>query len=295
MTNPLSNYFEILNKKEKPNYLKNKSKINQKIKKSKEILKNCQLCERKCGVNRLENEKGYCRVLRPKISSRFIHMGEEKEIIPSFTIFFSGCTFSCVFCQNWDISQFPENGIFIEPKKLAKMIDDRELVVRNINWVGGDPTSNLSFIIEVLNYCKSQIPQIWNSNMYLTEDAMNLLNGVIDIYLTDFKYGNDKCAKRLSNVENYWKIITRNHKIARDQCEVIIRHLVMPNHIECCTKPIIDWISDNLENIRLNLMDQYRPQYNAYDFEDINRSLKRNEFEEAWNYAEKILGKKCLE
>lgn len=294
MTFPLSKYFAILSKKQKPNYMKNKSTINQKIQKANEILKNCQLCERKCRVNRLENEKGYCRVLKPKISSRFVHMGEEEELVPSYTIFFSGCTFNCVFCQNWDISQFPDAGVFIETKKLAKIIENQDSFIRNTNWVGGDPTSNMAYILEVLKYCDAHIPQIWNSNMYLTKDAMNLLNGVIDVYLTDFKYGNSKCAKRLSKVENYWKIITRNHKIAREQCEVIIRHLVMPNHFKCCTKPIIDWLSDNLENFYLNLMDQYRPQYKAWDYNDINRSLKRIEFDEAWKYAEDVIGSKYL-
>ena len=291
MKNPLSNYYAILKKDVKPNYLKNKSSIKKKIEDANEILKNCKLCERKCGVNRLKNERGFCKVLTPKISSKFVHMGEEEELIPSFTIFFTGCTFDCVFCQNWEISQFPDAGKYIEPKTLAEVIENKETIIRNINWVGGDPTSNLPYILEVLENCNAEIPQIWNSNMYLTKDSLNLLDGVIDVYLTDFKYGNDNCAKRLSKVENYWEIITRNHKIAREQCEIIIRHLVLPNHIECCTKPIIEWLSENLKNYRLNLMDQYRPQYHARDYIDINRVLKKVEFNKAWKYAEDVIGK----
>ena len=291
MKNPLSNYFAILKKDVKPNYLKNKSLIKKNIEKANEILKNCKLCERKCSVNRLNNEIGFCKVLKPKISSKFVHMGEEEELIPSFTIFFAGCTFACVFCQNCDISQFPDSGKYIEPKTLAQVIENKESIIRNINWVGGDPTSNLPYILEVLENCNAEIPQIWNSNMYLTKDSLNLLDGVIDVYLTDFKFGNDNCAKRLSKVENYWEIITRNHKIARKQGEVIIRHLILPNHFECCTKPIIDWLSKNLDKFRLNLMDQYRPQYHARDYGDINRVLKKEEFNKAWKYAEDVIGK----
>ena len=114
---------------------------------------------------------------------------------------------------------------------------------------------------------------------------MDLLDGIVDVYLTDFKYGNSECAKRLSNVENYWEVVSRNHKIARKQCEMIIRHLVLPGHFDCCTKPVLEWISENLENVRVNVMDQYQPKYNAYDFPELTKSLKDKEFEKARKLA----------
>jgi putative pyruvate formate lyase activating enzyme len=121
--------------------------------------------------------------------------------------------------------------------------------------------------------------------MYLTERTMELLEGVVDVYLTDFKYGNNECAKRLSNVDNYWDIVSRNHKIARSQCEMIIRHLVLPNHFECCTRPVLQWISENLKDVRVNVMDQYRPEFNAYEHKDLTRKLKSSEFERALKLA----------
>jgi putative pyruvate formate lyase activating enzyme len=290
--NPLERYFKILKGgEEKAKFLLCEN-LEEKVNEAKEILKNCHFCERRCGVNRSNGEKGYCGVLEPRVASEFIHLGEEKELIPSYTIFFSGCTFSCVFCQNWDISQYSDTGVYIKPEILAEMIERRkEGGVRNVNWVGGDPTPNLAYILEVLSHLKKlkvNLPQIWNSNMYLSLEAMNLLDGVIDIYLTDFKYGDDDCAKRLSKVENYFGIITRNHLIAEQQCEMIIRHLVLPNHLECCTKPILKWISKNLKNFRLNIMEQYRPEYNALKFEDISRRLTWDEFQEAIEFAKDL-------
>jgi putative pyruvate formate lyase activating enzyme len=264
------------------------SLLDLKLKLARQMLLKCELCERKCGSNRLKGKEGHCRVVQSKISSEFIHWGEEPELVPSHTIFFSGCTFNCVFCQNWDISQNPKGGDVMSPRRIAEIIERRSETTRNTNWVGGDPTSNLPFIVEVLTHCETNIPQVWNSNMYLTEKSMKLLDGIIDVYLTDFKYGNNECAKRLSNVPNYWDVVPRNHRLARAQCEMIIRHLVLPKHFKCCTKPILEWIADNLENVRVNVMDQYRPEYNANDYKELTRRLKREEFVRAYKLAQDL-------
>ncbi|KYK26383.1 MAG: hypothetical protein AYK23_03045 [Candidatus Proteinoplasmatales archaeon SG8-5] len=250
------------------------------------MLDSCRLCERRCGVDRTNGQKGRCGVLEPRISSEFLHFGEEPELVPSYTIFFSGCTFECVFCQNCDISQYPSRGEYFAPKVVADLIARKEPSARNVNWVGGDPTSNLEFILEVLSISATNLPQVWNSNMYLTEETMKLLDCVIDLYLTDFKYGNSNCGERLSKVKDYWEVITRNHMMAREQAEVIIRHLVLPHHVDCCSKPALDWISQNLGNgVRVNVMAQYRPMYQASDYPEISKSLKTAEFLEARNYA----------
>jgi len=259
-----------------------------KLELSKRMLEKCRFCERKCGVNRARGQKGYCGVLKSMIASEFIHMGEEPELVPSYTIFFSGCTFNCAFCQNWDISQYPEAGIYVEPRLLAKLIEQRINKIRNINWVGGEPTPNLPYILDVLNHTSVNLPVIWNSNMYMSEEATKLLNRIVDIYLTDFKYGNDDCAKKLSNVENYFSVVSRNHRIANSQCEMIIRHLVLPNHVECCSKPVLKWIAGNLKNVKVNVMEQYRPEYKAKELPEINRKITKEEFDEAVNFAEEL-------
>ncbi len=261
------------------------------------ILKKCSLCERKCGVDRTSGETGHCGVLNARVSSEFIHMGEEPDLVPSYTIFFSGCTFNCVFCQNWDISTKPASGEAIDAFELARAIERRAGLgakvsksgeARNVNWVGGDPTANLPFILDVLRDCNAKIPQVWNSNMYLTESAMNLLDGIVDVYLTDFKYGNDKCALRLSNAPSYMKVVKRNHLHGRRHAEMIIRHLVLPGHIDCCTKPVLAWIADNLHDVKVNVMAQYRPEHRAREFDEIARPLKLAEYRTALDIAERL-------
>jgi len=251
------------------------------------IFKQCCFCERKCRVDR-GKKSGFCGVRKSRVASEFLHYGEENMLIPSYTIFFSGCTFNCVFCQNWDISQ-QICGIDIKPAKLADLISKRETQgARNVNWVGGDPTPNLLYIFETLKQCNSNIPQIWNSNMYCSNETMKLLKGVVDLYLTDFKYGNNKCAKNLSKADNYVEIIQRNHKTAHGNGDIIIRHLIMPNHIECCSKPVIRWIADNLPNAMLNIMAQYRPEYHANEYADISRPINIDELKTIKEYEKQL-------
>lgn len=254
-----------------------------------------------CGANRASGQPGHCGVLDPRISSEFIHMGEEPELVPSYTIFFAGCTFDCVYCQNHDISTNPRSGVAIPPDKLSRMIEAMAAssapVARpmhganraaNVNWVGGDPTSNVHYILQTMNECEANLPQVWNSNMYLTEMTMNLLKGVVDVYLTDFKYGNDACAKRLSKVDDYTNVVQRNHLLAKTDAEMIVRHLVLPNHIECCTRPVLSWIAENLEGVKVNVMGQYRPCHDAMEYEDISRALKPSEYKSALEIAQDL-------
>ena len=260
-----------------------------------ETIKSCRFCERKCGFNRYERP-GACQVdYRVYVHSWFHHLGEESPLVPSGTIFYGGCNFRCVFCQNYDISQVsPKEGVIVDARRLALIQKElRESGARNINHVGGDPTPDLHVILESLLYLNVNVPQLWNSNMYLTVESMKLLRDVIDIWLPDFKYGNNKCAIRLSAAPRYWEIITRNLKmIAEWKDPIIIRHLVLPNHIECCTKPILEWIAENIPHALVNIMEQYRPEHLVAKYPDkwpdIARRPTREEMLEAYKYAEKL-------
>lgn len=270
----------------KPNLMDLKAAIADKLTEA------CVFCERRCRVNRKEGKLGWCRVgYVGRVASAFIHVGEEPELVPSGTIFFAGCNARCVFCQNWDISQYPRAGeewtmedfrAWVEPRRKAGRIS-------NLNLVGGEPTPNLHTILKWLSSLETNIPVIWNSNMYLSEEAMALHEGAIDAYIDDFKWGSDGCAMRLSSMPNYWKTITRNNLLAKNFAELLVRHLVMPNHFECDTRPVFDWIKANLgEKARLNIMSQYRPDYKALEYPDISRRLHREEYEKAVDYARKI-------
>lgn len=265
------------------------SYLDLKIAIAEQLFEKCIFCERKCEVNR-NNQPGFCGVKNSKIASEFLHMGEEAPLIPSHTIFFTGCPFNCVYCQNWDINHNPYEGIDVYPEKMADIIDRKRAEgSRNVNFVGGDPNPHLLYILKTVEHIKNDLPLIWNSNFYMSMESIALLDGVIDLYLSDFKYGNDECSMRLSNIPDYWEVITRNHKLAWESGDMIIRHLVLPNHVECCTMPILDWIYDNLgQEAVINLMAQYRPVYKAYNHKDISRFLYRNEFDKTVKYAQKL-------
>ena len=225
-------------------------------------------------------------------------MGEEPVLIPSGTIFFQGCNFGCVFCQNYDISQAWKGKKNIED--IAQKVNTRELAVVaeklvdrgaiNINYVGGDPIPNVHTIVGSLNFQQSNICQLWNSNFYLTNKSLSLIIDFIDFWLPDFKYGNNECGKKYSGIDNYFDFVARNHKRIHDEGsgEICIRHLVMPNHIECCSKPILDYVAKELPKAVMNIMGQFRPQFKAFNYEEINRRPTSEEMREVKMYAQKL-------
>jgi len=275
------------------NYLKLKVTIVQ------DILSACEFCENKCKANRAEGEIGKCGIDgQAYISSAFVHMGEESPIIPSGTIFFTGCTLKCAFCQNHDISQefsferFKGRGH--NALDLAQMYYTLlKQGVRNINFVGGEPTPNLHVILESFLEAQVNIPMLWNSNMYLTETSMKILSDIFDIWLPDMKYSNNECATKYSKAPKYWDAIQRNMKMIeeRGSGEYVIRHLIMPNHTNCCSILILDWINENLKTPLVNIMAQYRPEYIVLRTElypEIKRRPKTTEMYEVRKHADDL-------
>jgi putative pyruvate formate lyase activating enzyme len=253
-----------------------KSYLDLKIEIANRILSACHFCARKCHFDRLEGQLGYCRCgSKITVSSIFEHMGEEPELVPSGTIFTMGCTMRCKHCQNWAISQWEETGQVYELKELAKEIKQLRLSrCRNINLVGGEPTPWLQQWLSVFKHVGINVPIVWNSNTYYSPETARLLAGFADVYLLDFKYGPGGCAEKISDAPGYWDVCTYNHLEGKRFGELIIRVLVLPNHLECCTKPILNWIAENLgSDIRVNVMFQYKPEWRAYEVPELQRRL----------------------
>lgn len=255
----------------------------------KEMLKECKFCERRCGVNRYETT-GFCKCSsKSYYSSEFLHLGEEPELVPSHTIFFNRCTFACVFCQNYDIVY--SDDIPVNPEELGMLIDIRyRQGSRNVNFVGGNPDQHAHTIAEILLNVRSNIPVVWNSNMYHSEELAEIIEDFVDVWLGDFKYGNNSCALKYSKAPRYMEVVKRNFLRAKENGELLIRHLVMPNHVECCTEKIVDWVAENLgEGVRFNLMFQYRPMFKANEYPEISRMLKTEEMKLAYEIASRKL------
>jgi len=268
-----------------------KSYLDLKIEIANRVLESCHLCTRRCGFNRLDGELGYCRCgTQITVSTMFEHMGEEPELVPSGTIFTLGCTMRCRHCQNWTISQWMEAGEIFSPQRLAGSVEHlRRGGCRNANLVGGEPTPWLQQWLETFKHVNVSVPVVWNSNSFYSEETAKLLAGFVDVYLLDFKYGSNDCAKRISDAPNYWEACTRNHLYANKYGELLIRVLVLPEHNRCCTKPVLEWVAKNLGvGVRLNLMDQYRPEWRAHEIPELRRRLTHDELNEAVQMARSV-------
>jgi len=268
-----------------------KSYLDLKIEIANRILSACHFCTRKCQANRHEGMLGYCKCgSKMTVSSIFWHMGEEPELVPSGTIFTMGCTMRCKHCQNWTISQWQETGQVYEPEELAKEVEQlRSSGCRNINLVGGEPTPWLEQWLRTFEHVEVNVPIVWNSNTYYSPETANLLGGFADVYLLDFKYGPGKCADIISDAPHYWEVCTRNHLEAKRLGEVIIRVLVLPGHLECCAKPILNWIAENMGiGTRVNIMFQYRPEWRACEVPELRRRLTNAEMDRAISLAKEV-------
>lgn len=287
----LEDFKELQERVKKKPKKKNKSFMDLKILLAHRLMQSCRFCVRNCAADRLHGERGYCGAGRNfSLYSAFPHMGEEPELVPSGTIFTGGCSIKCIHCQNWDISQWKSSGLSVTPEMMALQVTElAEKGCRNINMVGGDPTPYVWHWLETMNHVKQPIVTVWNSNSYYSPETAKLLAGFIDLYLLDFKYGNNRCAGEISDAPGYWEAATRNHLWAYEHGELIIRVLVLPEHNDCCLRMILHWIHDNLgPTTRINLMFQYRPEWRANERPELRRKLSLTEIMEAKQIAEEI-------
>jgi putative pyruvate formate lyase activating enzyme len=262
--------------------------LDLKIELARRILASCHFCTRRCGANRAKGELGYCKCgTQITVSTMFQHIGEEPELVPSGTIFTLGCTMCCRHCQNWTISQWFEKGEVYACQELATAVEHlRNSGCRNVNLVGGEPTPWLEQWLETFRDVGVNVPVVWNSNSYYGEETAKLLGGFVDIYLSDFKYGTGECAMRISDAPNYWDACSRNLIYGKKYGELLIRVLVLPGHLDCCTKPILNWIAQNLGSAtRTNVMSQYRPEWRALEIPELKRRLAEEEIAKAIRFA----------
>ncbi|MEM1986787.1 MAG: radical SAM protein [Candidatus Caldarchaeum sp.] len=301
----------------------------------KKMLHHCNFCRWNCRVDRTASKKlGTCQLGETsRVSSYFHHRGEELPIRGtkgSGTIFFTSCNQRCVFCQNADISHDKDNGIVFTPHMLAwAMWQLRMEGCHNINLVGGEPTIHLHTIVEAISLLKFfkhvedkaleaktdiyypytldarnasydgefNTPILWNSNMYMSRETMDILHELVDIWLPDFKFGNDRCAVWLSRTPWYFDTVAENHRLLYSWGEdVVIRHLIMPGHVDCCTKPVLKWIAENMPLTPVNIMDQYHPDCycNPADprfdkrYVEMSRYPSKEEILESYRFAKQL-------
>ena len=261
------------------------------------------MCPRRCGVNRLAGESGECQVTTEVIVSSYgPHFGEEAPLVGrhgSGTIFFTYCNLHCAFCQNYTISQLGEGSPVDREKLASMMLSLQSKGCHNINLVS--PTHVVPYILEALELAAAKglhLPLVYNSGGYDTIETLKLLDGVVDIYMPDMKYSDEKIAEQLSGIKDYPKVnkaaIKEMHRQVGDlqldeqgiaQRGLLVRHLVLPNGL-AGTEEVVRFLAKEVSaNTYINIMAQYHPCHKAFDMPKLARPLLRQEFHEAIDLA----------
>ena len=277
----------------KPSYL-GLEELDERVESLYEILKSCELCPRKCNVNRLEGEKGFCKAGKElKISAHFPHFGEEEPLVGkngSGTVFLANCNLRCVYCQNYEISHLGI-GEEVSVDKAAKiMLELQRLGCHNINLV--TPTHYAPQLVKAIKIAAEnglRLPIVWNCGGYENVEIIKLLDGIVDIYMPDIKYSSREVAERYSKAPDYFDRCKEAVREMYNQVGdlkikegiayrgLLIRHLVLPNGL-AGSEEVLKFIAELSKNSYVNIMAQYRPEGEAFKYEELNRRPTRDEF-----------------
>lgn len=278
-------------------------KLSDKVREAEEILKECTLCPRECRVDRTSGQKGICKTGdKPFVSSWGPHFGEERPLVGRFgsgTIFFGNCNLGCLFCQNYSISHLGE-GVEMSFEKLADiMLALQHGGCHNINFV--TPTHQMPMILRAIQIASEKglnVPLVYNCGGYESLHAIKLLEGVVDIYMPDFKYIDSEMALKYSYAKDYPEAakaaIKEMHRQVGDLMidkgvalrGLLVRHLVLPEGI-AGTEGVVKFIAEEIsKNTYINIMDQYHPCYKAFDHPPLNRRITSKEYEQALRIAQ---------
>ncbi len=279
--------------------------LKERVEKLLNLLKECTLCPRNCKKNRLKDEKGTCKTGRyARVASFHLHFGEEPPISGyngSGTIFFSYCNLSCIFCQNWSISHEGE-GFEVTPLELKEiMLKLQKAGAHNLNLV--TPSHIVPQFLEALYLAVKEgfsLPIVYNSSGYDSLETLKILEGIVDIYMPDAKYGDNFWAEKFSQAKDYVEVSqkalkemyrqvgsfeTNREGIAKKG--VLIRHLILPEDRAGSFK-VLEFLKENLPYALVSLLSQYWPSYNASAFPEICRRIKKEEYQRVVDYAKKL-------
>ena len=275
--------------------------LSKRVKLAREILSGCILCPRNCRINRNLSQSGFCRSGKDaKVYSTQAHFGEEPPIsgrAGSGTIFFANCSLRCIFCQNYPFSQLGEGEIVSIEKLAGMMLDIKNKGCHNINLVS--PTHFVPQILGALEIAVDKgldLPLVYNTNGYESLSTLKLLQGIVDIYLPDLKYSDNRVAEKYSGASNYWEAAKEALREMYKQVGnlktkqgvayrgLIVRHLILPKGLSG-TKEVLNFLAKEVSSsVHISLMRQYYPAFKAQGFPPLDRPITKEEYLEAKRY-----------
>lgn len=262
------------------------SLLDLKVELAKREITHCRLCGWECGIDRFQNA-GRCGLKSDAYySDPLVHIQEEAPVTPAATIKLFGCGLSCIYCQAWehlDVQRGQREGMKLDQDVWDELKKTPAFsTATSLEFVGGNPDENIYPILKTLQSAPLplRLPVVWNCHLYAAPVTFKLLCGVVDVFLPDFKYGNNECGQKLSGIDDYWDRARAGLDLmVRLPARIIIRLLVMPGHVTCCHLPIIKYLSDYREGLWISLLDQYVPDFKATSTPGMDRHSAKEEIE----------------
>lgn len=229
----------------------------------------CDLCAHRCGVNRMAGERGPCGAgSSARVFLSQTEMGDETALRPIFAVSFSGCDLRCDFCitgrSSWDpAAGSVVSGPGVEGEPLEALAESARRALRNgarsVMILGGEPTLHLPAVLDLVSRLPDEAQLVWKTNAHGSATARQLLEGVFDVWVADYKFGQDTCAGRLARIPNYTAVVRENLRWAARDSRLIVRHLLMPGHLDCCWVPVARWLAEELPGVEVSLRDGFWP------------------------------------
>jgi putative pyruvate formate lyase activating enzyme len=253
-------------------------------------LAQCDLCAHQCGVDRRFHGAGRCHAGPvARVFSAQVDLAEELELIPCFAIALGGCDLRCAFCVSGAESWNPRAGDVLDSAHLAARAGTALANgARSIMILGGEPTVHLPAALEIAAAMPEEARLVWKTNGHASARARALLEGIFDVWLVDYKFGNDACAARLAGVDRYSEILRGNLVWAAHQGGLIVRHLLMPGHVECCWRPVATWLAEELPGVKVSLRASFWPGWQAARHAGLNRFITADETNHASAIAREL-------
>ncbi len=247
----------------------------------------CRFCARDCGVNRVAGELGSCQASgQIHVHLAQIEVADELELIPTFAIALSGCDLRCAFCISGPESWNPRAG---EVWTAAALAGRAKIALaegaRTITILGGEPTIHVPFLLELVAELPDWAKLVLKTNAYGSAASRGFLDGLFDVWCADYKFGNDTCAERLAHVPHYNETIRENLAWAAQQSDLIVRHLLMPGHVECCWAPVAEWLGAHLPGVKTSLRSAFWPGWQSHRHAELRGTVSHLELSQAHKIA----------